>query len=117
MCICYTGEHCDCYGDARTYRHERARQAVASRIEHDLLDLLDDPAACVVSPLAVRLADLIRARLDELADERGDGQQRRVIDVLVTGQGGAYFWLDGDGMQYHARLDEAAEAAPIRLVA
>ncbi|SPB16088.1 hypothetical protein NOV72_03288 [Caballeronia novacaledonica] len=107
MCTDYSPA-CTCYRDAREYQREQTRQAVGSRIEHAVLALLDNPAALVASALAVRLADLIRAQLD-------DGE--RVSDLLVTHHGGAFFWLEGDGAQHHARFDDAVNAAPIRLVA
>ena len=102
MCTCAENLRCGCYRDDREYRHERARQAVGSRIEHDVLALLADPAALVASPLAIRLADQIRSRI-----HARDGNGVTVGDVLVIG-GGVFYWVDGDGAQYFTRLDSAA---------
>jgi hypothetical protein len=103
MCTVYSTA-CTCFRNQQEHDEERARQARASRLEHDVLDVLHGVTQHEAGTLAHCLAHLVRSRLDDGA---------HVADILVTGSAGVFFWTN-DGAQHFARLDSHAA---IRLAA
>lgn len=95
MCTCHLNVRCPCYRDAQEHREERARQAHASKFEHEILAALRGDRAGV-APRVAAFVKLLRAQ-----PESGDGANVR--DILVTG-GGVHYWLAGDGAQRYLPL-------------
>ncbi|MEX3949275.1 hypothetical protein AB4Y40_16200 [Paraburkholderia sp. EG287B] len=93
MCICSTGAHCACYGSKQQYREERARQASASALEWQVLDVLNGEPGNA-SPRAIEFATL-------LAPHRAD-----LVDFMTAGDR-VFLWLS-DGSEHIAKLARPA---------